>query len=109
MWSGAALEPCPRAASPNSYSQRQEENSMRSTKIRIGVACAAACLLALATAALAFGGGTSRTATAKVGTGAAGISKCGLGNGKKATGAPIKLGGIAMLIPGVDFTTIGKV
>jgi branched-chain amino acid transport system substrate-binding protein len=35
--------------------------------------------------------------------------KCGLGNGKKATGAPIKLGGIDMLIPGVDFTTIGKV
>src|SRR3954468_24613953 len=35
--------------------------------------------------------------------------KCGLGNGKKATGAPIKIGGIDMLIPGVDFTTIGKV
>jgi len=34
--------------------------------------------------------------------------KCGLGNGKKATGKPIKLGGIDMLIPGVDFTTIGK-
>ena len=34
---------------------------------------------------------------------------CGLGNGKKARGAPIKLGGIDMLIPGVDFTTIGKV
>jgi branched-chain amino acid transport system substrate-binding protein len=82
---------------------------MRSTKIRIGVACAAACLLALATAALAFGEGSSKTATSRVGMGAAGISKCGLGNGKKATGAPIKLGGIDMLIPGVDFTTIGKV
>src|SRR3954468_14217899 len=35
--------------------------------------------------------------------------KCGLGTGKKATGAPIRLGGIDMLIPGVDFTTIGKV
>ena len=34
---------------------------------------------------------------------------CGLGNGKKATGAPIKIDGIDMLIPGVDFTTIGKV
>ena len=33
---------------------------------------------------------------------------CGLGNGKKATGAPIKLAGLDMLIPGVDFTTIGK-
>ena len=31
------------------------------------------------------------------------------GHGKKATGTPIKLGGIDMLIPGVDFTTIGKV
>ena len=45
----------------------------------------------------------------KVGTGANATSKCGLGNGKKARGAPIKLGGIDMLIPGVDFTTIGKV
>ena len=33
---------------------------------------------------------------------------CGLGTGKKATGKPIKIGGIDMLIPGVDFTTIGK-
>ena len=32
-----------------------------------------------------------------------------MGTGKKATGTPIKLGGIDMLIPGVDFTTIGKV
>ena len=32
-----------------------------------------------------------------------------MGNGKKATGTPIKLGGIDMLIPGVDFTTVGKV
>ena len=43
------------------------------------------------------------------GTASATASVCGLGNGKKATGAPIKLGGIDMLIPGVDFTTIGKV
>jgi len=34
---------------------------------------------------------------------------CGLGNGKKATGTPIKLDGLDMLIPGVDFTTVGKV
>ena len=34
---------------------------------------------------------------------------CGKGNGKKATGAPIKLGGTMTLIPGVDFTTIGKI
>jgi branched-chain amino acid transport system substrate-binding protein len=51
---------------------------------------------------------TGSTAT-KVGTGSDVAGKCGLGTGKKATGAPIKLGGIDMLIPGVDFTTIGKV
>jgi branched-chain amino acid transport system substrate-binding protein len=60
--------------------------------------------VALATAA-------SSSSTAKVGSAAAGatVSKCGAGTGKKATGTPIKMGGIAMLIPGVDFTTIGKV
>ncbi|HKP18611.1 MAG TPA: ABC transporter substrate-binding protein [Gaiellaceae bacterium] len=53
---------------------------------------------------------TGSTAT-KVGSGTASATKsvCGLGTGKKATGAPIKIGGIDMLIPGVDFTTIGKV
>ena len=46
-----------------------------------------------------------------VGSGTASATKsvCGKGTGKKATGTPIKLGGIDMLIPGVDFTTIGKV
>jgi branched-chain amino acid transport system substrate-binding protein len=60
----------------------------------------------LATVAVA----TASSSNAKVGSTAAGAaaSKCGLGNGKKAKGAPIKLGGIDMLIPGVDFTTIGK-
>ena len=53
---------------------------------------------------------TGATGATKVGSGTAAASKsvCGLGNGKKAKGAPIKLGGIDMLIPGVDFTTIGK-
>ena len=32
--------------------------------------------------------------------------KCGMGNGKKATGTPIKLGGIATKQPGTDFTEI---
>src|SRR5262249_48869802 len=40
---------------------------------------------------------------------AAGGPKCGLGNGKKAKGAPIKLGGIFTLVPGIDFTTIAKI
>ena len=52
---------------------------------------------------------SSGSTATKVGMGSSAAGKCGLGNGKKATGAPIKLGGIAMLIPGVDFTTIGKV
>jgi len=60
----------------------------------------------IAAAVLAAGAASS---TAKVGTGAAGTAKCGLGNGKKATGTPIKIDGLDMLIPGVDFTTVGKV
>jgi branched-chain amino acid transport system substrate-binding protein len=83
---------------------------MRSTKITIGVACAVTGVLALMLAGWASGAGTSRAA-APVGSGKASATKsvCGLGTGKKATGRPIKLGGIDMLIPGVDFTTIGKV
>jgi branched-chain amino acid transport system substrate-binding protein len=34
------------------------------------------------------------------------VPKCGAGTGQKATGAPIKLGGIATKQPGVDFTDI---
>ena len=48
------------------------------------------------------GGGSTSTA-AKPATAA---SKCGLGNGKKAAGAPIKIGGIATKQPGTDFTDI---
>jgi len=53
----------------------------------------------------------SSGSAAKVGAGKASAAKsvCGMGTGKKATGKPIKIGGIDMLIPGVDFTTIGKV
>jgi branched-chain amino acid transport system substrate-binding protein len=49
------------------------------------------------------GGGGQASTTAKP---AAQASKCGLGNGKKAAGAPIKLGGIATKQPGTDFTDI---
>ena len=64
-----------------------------------------ALIVAAVTIAIVAASGSTAT---KVGTGSAAAGKCGLGNGKKATGAPIKLGGIDMLIPGVDFTTIGK-
>jgi branched-chain amino acid transport system substrate-binding protein len=80
---------------------------MRSTKIKLGVACAAIGAVALMLAAWAGAAGT--TATVGSGTASATKSVCGAGTGKKATGTPIKLGGIDMLIPGVDFTTIGKV
>src|SRR5690242_13197293 len=46
-------------------------------------------------------GGGSTTATAAA-------PKCGLGNGKKATGDPIKIGAIITKQPGVDFTDITK-
>src|SRR4051812_27297507 len=76
---------------------------MRSTKIRLGLALAAGTVLlavwtTAAVSAQAVGAGTA-TATKSV---------CGAGTGKKASGAPIKVGGIDMLIPGVDFTTVGK-
>ncbi|HXY80381.1 MAG TPA: ABC transporter substrate-binding protein [Gaiellaceae bacterium] len=80
---------------------------MRSTKIKIGVACAAASLLALTLTTVAIGAGTAPPVGS--GTASATHAICGMGTGKKATGTPIKLGGIDMLIPGVDFTTIGKV
>jgi branched-chain amino acid transport system substrate-binding protein len=49
------------------------------------------------------GGGGAASTTAKP---AVAASKCGLGDGKKATGEPIKLGGIATKQPGTDFTDI---
>jgi branched-chain amino acid transport system substrate-binding protein len=49
------------------------------------------------------GGGGASTTAAKP---AANASKCGLGNAKKASGAPIKLGAIATKQPGTDFTDI---
>lgn len=80
---------------------------MRATKIKIGVALAVSGVVALMMTAWATGAGVAPP----VGSGTASATKsvCGMGTGKKATGTPVKLGGIDMLIPGVDFTTIGKV
>ena len=79
---------------------------MRSKKL--GIVLISSLLIGLPAAAWAA---NKSGAGAPVGSGKASATKsvCGLGTGKKATGAPIKIGGIAMLIPGVDFTTIGKV
>ena len=78
---------------------------MRSMRFKVGVAAALLAVLALTVAV-----GLANSA-GPVGSGTASATKsvCGAGTGKKAKGTPIKLGGIDMLIPGVDFTTIGKV
>ena len=52
----------------------------------------------------AAGGGDGATTAEE--TASVDASKCGLGNGKKATGEPIKLAGLATKQPGVDFTQI---
>ncbi len=81
---------------------------MSAKRLRLGVAGTAIALAGLVVATWTTGAMSS--SDVKVGQATASAAgKCGLGNGKKATGAPIKLGGIDMLIPGVDFTTIGKV
>src|SRR5579862_688412 len=82
---------------------------MRSRKIKIRAGLAAVCIVAIAAAAWA-GSARQVNAAGPVGSGTASAthSICGMGTGKKATGTPIKLGGIDMLIPGVDFTTVGK-
>jgi branched-chain amino acid transport system substrate-binding protein len=49
----------------------------------------------------AGGGGSEASEEPKVAA-----SKCGLGNGEKASGEPIKIGGLATKQPGVDFTQI---
>ena len=51
---------------------------------------------------------SASSSSSRVGMGAAGVAKCGAGTGKKATGKPIQFDGLDMLIPGVDFTTVGK-
>ncbi len=85
---------------------------------RIGLApVIAAAAVALAFLVAACGGSSGGSSSSSAGASssssssaasepAAAASKCGLGNGKKATGTPIKLGGIATKQPGTDFTDI---
>ena len=82
---------------------------MRSKKLTAGVALAACAVFALVLATWATGASQAPAQTIGSGKATAKKSVCGLGTGKKATGRPIKLGAINMLIPGVDFTTISKV
>src|SRR5215468_1633962 len=82
---------------------------MRSRKVIAGLALVATAAVALVLVAIATGGSQTRVTSQVGAAGQAGVAKCGLGNKKKATGTPIKIGTINMLIPGVDFTTIAKI
>ncbi len=78
---------------------------MRSMRFKVGTASTIVAAVVLTVAV------SLANSAGPVGSGTASAKKavCGAGTGKKATGSAIKLGGIDMLIPGVDFTTIGKV
>jgi branched-chain amino acid transport system substrate-binding protein len=82
---------------------------MRPTRLRRGIVLAAAggAAFVLVVAAFAAAGGATRGLA--VGQAGAGRSVCGLGNGKKATGTPIKLGGMFTQVPGIDFTPVGTI
>jgi branched-chain amino acid transport system substrate-binding protein len=85
---------------------------------RIGLApVIAAAAVALAFLVAACGGSSKSSSSSSAGASsqssssapsepAAAASKCGLGNGQKASGTPIKLGAIATKQPGTDFTDI---
>src|ERR1044071_8260685 len=83
-----------------------QNRRMRMTFRRALTVGGVAALLASAIAVAGAGAGPDATPPGKGKAGALGV--CGLGNGKKATGAPLKLAGLDMLIPGVVFTTLGK-
>jgi branched-chain amino acid transport system substrate-binding protein len=82
---------------------------MRSTKHKAGVALALCSFVALLVAGWATGA-RQATEAAPVGSGkqTAKKSVCGLGTGKKATGTPIKVGGLVTFEPGTDFQDIAK-
>ena len=77
---------------------------MRSKKL--SAALASTGVLALLVAAFAA---SATSAPSPVGSGKGSKTKsiCGLGNGKRATGRPIVLGGIFTKSPGIDFSPIG--
>ena len=73
---------------------------LRRITLAVGIPVALLVTVALASAA------SNRPAKIGKGTASAVTAVCGLGNGKKATGSPIKLGAIATKQPGTDFTDI---
>ena len=79
---------------------------MSPKKHKVGIALIVGSVVALSMAAWATG---SNKQVVGAGTASATKSVCGSATARRPQAQPIKLGGIAMLIPGVDFTTIGKV
>src|SRR5207302_8173304 len=80
-------------------------SGMRFRRAALGLAIP---VVLAAAAVFATAASSSSSSQLKVGQGTASAAKsvCGLGNGKKATGAPIRLGAIATKQPGTDFTDI---
>jgi branched-chain amino acid transport system substrate-binding protein len=81
------------------------KSSSAATTAAATTAAGAATSASGAAATTAAGAATSAAAAGK----ASNIQKpgqCGMGTGQKATGDPIKLGGIATNVPGIDFTWI---
>jgi branched-chain amino acid transport system substrate-binding protein len=81
---------------------------MSPKKLRAGVAALVGCgLTAVLVAVTASGAGG---ATPPVGSGKQTATKsvCGLGTGRKATGRPIKVGGLVTFEPGTDFQDIAR-
>jgi branched-chain amino acid transport system substrate-binding protein len=82
---------------------------MRSRRRRLGVVLAAASVGALVLTVTALATEQRSAVSLKVGQVGAGRSVCGLGTGKKATGKPIKIGGMFTQVPGIDFTPVGTI
>jgi branched-chain amino acid transport system substrate-binding protein len=68
-------------------------------------AAGAAIAVLLAAAAVACGGSSGDSQDADVGNLASSEVKCGMGNGKKATGEPIKVRALATASGGIDFSS----
>jgi branched-chain amino acid transport system substrate-binding protein len=80
---------------------------MRSRRLRTAIAAMGGGVL-LALLLTIFVGGASSAGIVGAGTATPKNSVCGLGSGKKATGAPIVMGGIYTKNPGIDFSPIGS-
>lgn len=78
---------------------------MKGSHLR-AVAATGALMLALTACGAASGGGADSDIKSLAPSGAK--AKCGLDNGKKATGSPIKIGAIATMSGGIDFSSAPK-